>query len=535
VSARAGTDIDVSALLGALRQVCDDAAAGVPARPLLERLVDSAETVTAADAAGYCRLERDGSVRVMYTTSAVARMLGRSFALTGSATGRLLATVRRSRMVDVAAMSADMADDLLAIGLRRAAIASSIAGGQALGVVVVFFRDPSTELSGDRMTVLEMIASACAAVRRFDASLDPTRIDAPSVERTSGLGGIGTLAAMPDGLAVLGGNQQVVTWNPAAQYLTGLADAEVIGRRLPFPVPAPGTTLDHRLESGRWIALLCSPVGTAGERVVTFRDVTGVHLRDEARDLFLATTSHELRTPLTVVKGYADTLALRWHDLTEAERLEAVRVVQARTSHLAGLVERMLLGTKAGSSSVQVTRERFDLAATLRAATAGLSVPGMPPGGLGAAMLSGTAADGTAPKHSFVVDLPDRPLPALGDPATVPTIVDELVTNAVKYSPEGGEIRIEAGVEDSTVYLRVSDRGMGVGAADVDRAFDRFWQGETGDQRRFAGVGLGLYILRRLVDRQQGWISLQRRAGGGTVALVRWVRANTREKPASTT
>jgi signal transduction histidine kinase len=101
------------------------------------------------------------------------------------------------------------------------------------------------------------------------------------------------------------------------------------------------------------------------------------------------------------------------------------------------------------------------------------------------------------------------------------TLLTELVTNAEKYSPDGSPIEVSADADGHSVALRVSDRGVGIRPDHVERAFDRFWQGESGSRRRFPGAGLGLYLVRRIVERQGGWASLRPREGGGTVAEVR--------------
>jgi signal transduction histidine kinase len=264
--------------------------------------------------------------------------------------------------------------------------------------------------------------------------------------------------------------------------------------------------LDHRLDSGRWIQILCSALGGSGERVVTFRDVTRPKLDEEAKDLFLATTSHELRTPVTVVKGYADTLLDRWPDLDQEARLAAVRVIQQRSGQLADLVERLLLGAKPTDAAVRVVTEPFDLAEAVRDATTGLL--------------------DASPRHRLVVALPAGLPLARGDRVSMGTVLSELVSNAAKYSPDGGDITVTGGHDATTVMFRVADRGIGVPPDDVERVFDRFWQAEIGDQRRFGGVGLGLYIVRRLIDRQHGWVVLRPRAGGGTAVEVRLPRAD---------
>jgi two-component system, OmpR family, phosphate regulon sensor histidine kinase PhoR len=225
-----------------------------------------------------------------------------------------------------------------------------------------------------------------------------------------------------------------------------------------------------------------------------------------ARDLFIAVASHELRTPVTVIRGYADTLVDHWNSLDEPARREAVEVIGQRARELARLVERLLhAATDAAGLLDAGSRAPFDLAEALRSGVAELAqdLPG-----------------------DLRVVLPG-PLPkAFGDRSSVTTVLTELVTNACKYSPERLDVEVTAGADDSEVWFRVSDRGVGIPPEHAERAFERFWQLETGDQRRYGGVGLGLYLVRKILDRQHGWVSLRPREGGGTVVEVRLPRAD---------
>ena len=237
--------------------------------------------------------------------------------------------------------------------------------------------------------------------------------------------------------------------------------------------------------------------------MVTFRDATDQHRLDHDRDLFVAVTSHELRTPVTVIKGYADTLASHWDSLAEDARQEAVRVIGQRASELARLVDRLLststdVGPVGGSPPVP-----FDLVEGLQGAANAL------PADL---------------RRRIVLDLPTDLPKAFGDRACLPTLVTELATNAGKYSTVGSPVELTAGADEGSVFFRVSDRGIGVRPEHVERAFDRFWQGESGDRRRYPGAGLGLYLVRRIIERQNGWVFLRPREGGGTVAEVRLPR-----------
>jgi signal transduction histidine kinase len=128
-------------------------------------------------------------------------------------------------------------------------------------------------------------------------------------------------------------------------------------------------------------------------------------------------------------------------------------------------------------------------------------------------------------RRRLVLDgLPAELPKAYGDRDSLATILTELATNAHKYSPHDTDVELFAEADDQTVTFRVADRGVGVKPEHVERAFERYWQGESGDRRHHPGAGLGLYLVRRIVERQHGWVSLRPRDGGGTVAEVRLPR-----------
>jgi signal transduction histidine kinase len=227
--------------------------------------------------------------------------------------------------------------------------------------------------------------------------------------------------------------------------------------------------------------------------------------RQENRDLWVAVTSHELRTPVTVIKGYADTLTNHWDSLGDPGRQEAVRIIGTRAGELARLVDRLLSATSEDGEVGGAPAGPFDLVETLRNAVDEL------PADL---------------RRRLVLDNLPAELPkAYGERDSIATILTELTTNAEKYSPPDTLVELCAGADEDTLRFRVSDRGAGIRPEHVERAFERYWQGESGDRRHHPGAGLGLYLVRRLVERQQGWVSLRPREGGGTTAEVRLPRA----------
>jgi two-component sensor histidine kinase len=206
------------------------------------------------------------------------------------------------------------------------------------------------------------------------------------------------------------------------------------------------------------------------------------------------------------VQGFASTLASRWEQLSDADRRAAVRTIAERAGSLGRLVEQLLLGARAGADALPVNNDWFDLAALLRATVVSF----------------GPLSD----KHEVVADVPaDLPL-AYGDGMATDIIVGQLLENAFKYSPSGGTVMVRARVVGPVIEVDVEDEGIGIAAGDHERIFERFVQGETGDRRRFGGVGIGLYIVRRLAIAQSGTVIARTRPEGGTIMRLTLRRAS---------
>ena len=244
------------------------------------------------------------------------------------------------------------------------------------------------------------------------------------------------------------------------------------------------------------LELLAAHAGAALQTADVF---THARELEQAKDLFLATASHELRTPLTVIRGFAETLLNHWDELGEARRRELVGTILTRTQRMMGLVEQLLLGSRAGLD-VPVSKRRFDLAAATRTIVGSLA--------------------GSSPAHPLMVDAPG-PLRVHADESLVDAVLGQLFENAVKYSPRGGLVEVSLREEEGWAVLRVSDRGQGIAEEDLARVFDRFARGSNGDTPRAGGAGLGLWIVRRYVEAQGGQVAALRREGGGTVVEVR--------------
>jgi signal transduction histidine kinase len=164
-------------------------------------------------------------------------------------------------------------------------------------------------------------------------------------------------------------------------------------------------------------------------------------------------------------------------------------------------VEQLLLGSRAGADQLMVRNGQFDLAGILRGATAAFS--------------------SIADRHTLGSDVPDDLPPAWGDPMATDIIVGQLLENAFKYSPDGGAVTVAARPAGDRIDITVTDAGIGIPAADRERVFERFVQGEAGDRRRFGGIGLGLYIVRQLARAQDGEVCAEEAPDGGTLMRLR--------------
>ena len=128
-------------------------------------------------------------------------------------------------------------------------------------------------------------------------------------------------------------------------------------------------------------------------------------------------------------------------------------------------------------------------------------------------------------RHTVLADVPDDLPAASGDAMATDIIVGQLLENAFKYSPDGGTVLVRAQATETWIEVTVEDEGIGIAAGDHERIFDRFYQGETGDRRRFGGVGIGLFIVRRLAEAQHGEVTASSRPARGTAMRVRLPKA----------
>jgi PAS domain S-box-containing protein len=457
---------------------------------VLDRIAASLRELTRADAGGFVLIEKD-RLRLVSMDGLPARLRGRTADLTTSMVGELM---RSGKTVMMATSESGRFDDTIwaaLAGLHTVTLSLSHVAGRPYGALYALYS--RRKVGHVELELLELLAGH-ASVALSNATAYEEVVRQRAHERA-------VIDASADGIAVLDGEGLVRQWNPAASELTGVSAEAALGKPPPFPLPEPGAKLAHKLDSGRWLDVLCAGLDGRDERVLDFRDVTAAKELEEAKDLFLATTSHELRTPITVVQGFASTLASRWDKLNDADRRSAVQTIADRAGALGKLVEQLLLGSRAGADRLAVSNAPFDLAGLLRGAV--------------------VAFRPLSDQHTLTVDIPDGLPKAFGDPTATDVIVGQLLENAFKYSPDGGEVLVRVRKDGDEIQVMVEDEGIGIPAEDRERVFERFVQGETGDRRRFGGIGLGLYIVRQLARAQDGEVAAEGREGSGTLMRLR--------------
>lgn len=230
------------------------------------------------------------------------------------------------------------------------------------------------------------------------------------------------------------------------------------------------------------------------------REVADRKRAEEVRDEFLSVAAHELKTPMTSLRGFAQVLLgqLDRHEMPDPERLShALRAIDRQSEKLAVLVSQLLDISRLEAGRLVLERTATDVVPIVESVVAN--------------------ARARTSRHPVEVRAPAT-LSAVVDPLRLEQVLTNLVDNAIKYSPDGGAIHIEAGHSKGGLRLVVTDRGIGVPPEHRGRIFDRFYQAHP--EQRLGGMGLGLYISRQIVDLHGGRMEAEFPATGGTRVIV---------------
>jgi PAS domain S-box-containing protein len=347
-----------------------------------------------------------------------------------------------------------------------------------------------------------------------------------------------TLNSIGDGVIVTDAKGAIVFLNPVAAALTGWSLDEAADRAVTdiFNVRKEETLetienpVSEALRTGRAVLLedhavlfdragrtipiddSAAPIRSNDETirgvVLVFRDVTrrraaekALLQADAAKDQFLATLSHDLRTPLTAILGW--TRLLR-EGLNEENREEALDTIEANATAQADLIDDILDLTRIASGKIILDRVNVDLVSLLRDAAVSMQ-PAC-----------------SAKNISLDMSLPPQEAIVSADRKRLRQIVWNLISNAIKFSPEGGRIQVELKNGDGVVELNVIDEGIGIDSGSLPRVFERFQQAHGAQSVKLGGLGLGLAIVKDLAQLHGGTVTaFSKGRGSGATFTVR--------------
>ncbi|MEX0731589.1 MAG: phosphate regulon sensor histidine kinase PhoR [Aquisalimonadaceae bacterium] len=320
-----------------------------------------------------------------------------------------------------------------------------------------------------------------------------------------------TINAMPDGAVILGESGAIQWWNGAARSLLGLTWPADEGQRIGnlFRHPQFSAFLSENPEHSQGVITVPSPVDEdimlevrvipygRNQRLLLARDITRLYRLERMRRDFVANISHELRTPLTVIHGLSESLS----DSPAAGApgmQRPLELIEQQTQRMQRLVEDLLLLSRLETEERPAARELVDIPRLLRVLAEETRT------------LSGER------KHRIALDV-DPELCLLGDESELRSALSNLVFNAVKYTPGGGEIRI-IWLPDKVgrAMFAVEDTGIGIPPHHLPRLTERFYRVDTGRSARSGGTGLGLAIVKHILGRYGSRLEITSDPGVGS-------------------
>ncbi|WP_405494750.1 sensor histidine kinase [Streptomyces sp. NBC_00096] len=330
---------------------------------------------------------------------------------------------------------------------------------------------------------------------------------------------------LPDGLVIADATGRVICFNSAAARITALAAGEALGHGIERALPL------EDLEGRRWWTLTdpygglatrrgqpernlllpggrevlvsaryvrTHPTGPLRRLVVTLRGTEARRRTERSHAELIATVAHELRSPLTSVKGFTATLLAKWERFTDDQKRLMLETVDADANRVTRLIAELLDISRIDSGRLEVRRQPVDICTAVGRHVQALT------------------ANGQAPER-FLVSV-SRPLPDLwADPDKIDQILGNLLENAVRHGE--GTVTIDvtptsfanaAGKTEKGTAVTVTDEGPGIPEESMGRVFTRFWRGS-----KRGGTGLGLYIVKGIVEAHGGTIKVGRGPGGG--------------------
>lgn len=324
---------------------------------------------------------------------------------------------------------------------------------------------------------------------------------------------------MSDGVIAFDLSGSIIHINPAAKILLGISDdAEPVfenvfdtseisrGQILYFK---HFETVERVIKrDGREISAYFAPFKTddkSGGIVVVLRDITEREKLDKSRRDFVANVSHELRTPLTTVKSYTETLQDSVADGSFDKDMfnSFLGVINSETDRMTRLVKDLLLLSSLDHSMKDMPMDDFDI------------------GLLTQNIVSKLAHSANDKKQTLTYE-PTNQLPLIhGNIDRLEQVITNVITNAIKYTPQNGQILVSTVFIFDSITIKVKDTGIGIPQKDIEHIFERFYRVDKARSREMGGTGLGLAIAKEIVEAHDGTISIKSTAGAGTEVMIK--------------
>lgn len=312
--------------------------------------------------------------------------------------------------------------------------------------------------------------------------------------------------AFPDAGIILGPNQEILNFNKVARELLDLQKKRDRGQRVENLIRIPrfvdymrsdehaeGVEIQSPINPAIWLSCRLIPYGP-DQSLLLLRDITRSVEVERMRHDFVANASHELRSPLTVISGYLDGLADD-AELSETWR-QPVAEMREQAYRMGRLVADLLQLSKLESSVLSPTDKEVNVAAVLCSAKKdALSLEVRP--------------------QDIELCL-DSDATLLGDLTEIQSVVSNLISNAIRYTPPEGSITISWSVDDQGGHLSVADTGIGISEEDLPRITERFYRADEGRDRQAGGTGLGLAIVKHALKHHEGELEIVSQQGAGS-------------------
>ena len=315
-----------------------------------------------------------------------------------------------------------------------------------------------------------------------------------------------TAKAFPDGGIILNDRSEILFLNSAAKSLLGLKKRRDRGQRIDNLVRDPrfvqyleGLTRGDTVEfpspadPDLWLTAKLIPYGP-GQSLMLVRDVTDTVRSERMRRDFVANASHELRTPLTVISGYLD--ALQEDEAVPAHWNSPLEDMRDQAQRMTLLIRDLLQLSRMESSETRAGNDSVDL-----------------PGMLAAARKEALAQEDAPTRIELDLRCNSR---LLGEESEIQSVVSNLVSNAIRYTPSDGSVNMSWSSDDAGGHLSVADTGIGIPADEIPRITERFYRTDAGRQLRQMGTGLGLAIVKHALIRHDAELEIRSVPGEGS-------------------